>query len=146
MVIAIPGLLILVLIEVLVARWKGASVYRFQDTITSINIGLLSQFVNATGAVISVFMYNAIETRYGSFEWQTTSMLTWVFALLLYDFLYYWVHRTGIPYPDWAKKLSQENYNPPRAPFAVQHLREADLSDVFINYMRKWDGFVSNNN
>ena len=95
MVIAIPGFFILVLIEVLVARWKGANVYRFQDTITSINIGLLSQFVNATGAVISVFMYNAIETRYGSFEWQTTSMFTWVFALLLYDFLYYWVHRTG---------------------------------------------------
>ena len=82
MVIAIPGLLILVLIEVLVARWKGARVYRFQDTITSINIGLLSQFVNATKAVINVFMYNAIETRYGSFEWQTTSMLTWVFALV----------------------------------------------------------------
>ena len=102
MVIAIPGLLILVLIEVLVARWKGARVYRFQDTITSINIGLLSQFVNATGAVISVFMYNAIETRYGSFEWQTTSMLTWIFALLLYDFLCYWVHRTGPEYPGRA--------------------------------------------
>ena len=56
------------------------------------------------------------------------------------------VARVGIPYPDWAKKLSQENYNPPRAPFTVQHLREADLSNVFINYMRKWDGFVSNNN
>jgi len=77
MVIAIPGLLILVLIEALVARWKGEMVYRFQDTITSINIGLLSQFVNATGAVISVFMYNAIETRYGSFEWQTHLASLW---------------------------------------------------------------------
>ena len=56
------------------------------------------------------------------------------------------VARVGIPYPDWAKKLSQENYNPPRAPFTVKHLREADLSDVFLNYMRKWDGFVSDNN
>jgi len=56
------------------------------------------------------------------------------------------VARVGIPYPDWAKKLCQENYNPPRAPFTVKHLREAGLSDVFINYMRKWDGFVSNDN
>ena len=95
MVMVIPGLFLLVLLEGLVARWKGAKVYRFQDTITSINIGLLSQFVNATGAVISVFMYNAIETRYGSFGWQASNPFTWIFALLLYDFLYYWVHRTG---------------------------------------------------
>ena len=56
------------------------------------------------------------------------------------------VARVGIPYPDWAKKISQENYDPPRAPFTVAHLRAADLSDVFINYMRLWDGFVSDNN
>ena len=56
------------------------------------------------------------------------------------------VARVGIPYPDWAKQISQKNYNPPRAPFTVNHLREVDLSDVFINYMKKWDGFVSNNN
>ena len=56
------------------------------------------------------------------------------------------VARVGIPYPDWAENLSQENYDPPRAPFTVKQLREADLSDVFINYMRKWKGFVCNNN
>ncbi|MED5256824.1 MAG: hypothetical protein VX818_06265, partial [Candidatus Neomarinimicrobiota bacterium] len=56
------------------------------------------------------------------------------------------VARVGIPYPDWAKKLSQKNYNPPRGPFTANHLREVGLSDVFINYMKKWDGFVSNNN
>ena len=95
MVMAIPILFLLVLIEGLAARWKGVKIYRFQDTITSINTGLLSQFFTATGAVISVFMYNAIETRYGSFEWQASSLFTWIFALLLYDFLYYWVHRTG---------------------------------------------------
>ena len=56
------------------------------------------------------------------------------------------VARVGIPYPDWAENLSQENYNPPRAPFTVKQLRDADLSDVFINYMRKWKGFVHDNN
>ncbi len=56
------------------------------------------------------------------------------------------VARVGIPYPDWAENLSQENYNPPRAPFTVKQLREADLSDIFINYMRKWKGFVHYNN
>ena len=56
------------------------------------------------------------------------------------------VARVGIPHPDWAENLSQENYNPPRAPFTVKQLREVDLSDVFIDYMRKWKGFVCDNN
>ena len=56
------------------------------------------------------------------------------------------VARVGIPHPEWAENLSQENYNPPRAPFTAEQLREADLSDVFIDYMREWKGFVRDNN
>ena len=52
------------------------------------------------------------------------------------------VARVGIPYPDWANNLCEENYNPPAAPFTVKQLREVDLSDVFIDYMRNWEGFV----
>jgi 2,4-dienoyl-CoA reductase-like NADH-dependent reductase (Old Yellow Enzyme family) len=52
------------------------------------------------------------------------------------------VARAGISYPDWAKNIQNESYNPPAGPFSVQQLREADLSDVFIDYMRNWEGFV----
>ena len=95
MILVIPVLLALVLIELGFAYLKGRRVYSFQDSITSINIGLLSQFVNSTGAVFGAVMYALIEARYGTFEWSTSSPFTWIFALLLYDFLYYWVHRTG---------------------------------------------------
>ncbi|MEC7079357.1 MAG: hypothetical protein VXX10_03540 [Pseudomonadota bacterium] len=95
MILVIPVLLALVLIELAFAYLKGRKVYNFQDSITSINIGLLSQFVNSTGAVFGAVMYALIEARYGTFEWSTSSPFTWIFALLLYDFLYYWVHRTG---------------------------------------------------
>ena len=52
------------------------------------------------------------------------------------------VARAAIPYPDWAKNIEETKYNPPKAPFSVQQLQDADLSAPFINYMRKWKGFV----
>ena len=52
------------------------------------------------------------------------------------------VARAGIAYPDWAKNLSKNNYNPSKGPFSIKHLRKAGLSDVFIDYMRNWKNFV----
>ena len=52
------------------------------------------------------------------------------------------VARVGIPYPDWPNNLRDEKYNPQRGPFTVKQLREADLGDIFIDYMRNWKGFV----
>ena len=60
----------------------------------------------------------------------------------IYDYMRVLYARVGIPYPDWANNLCEKNYNPPAAPFTVKQLREADLSDIFINYMRNWKGFV----
>ncbi|MFT5452750.1 MAG: alkylglycerol monooxygenase [Enterobacterales bacterium] len=94
-VIIIPILIAFALIELGISRLMGRSVHEFQDSITSVNIGILSQFVNATGAVVSVFMYASIQAGYGTFTWDMANPLTWIFALVFYDFLYYWVHRTG---------------------------------------------------
>ena len=52
------------------------------------------------------------------------------------------VARVGIPYPDWPNNLWNEEYDPQSGPFTVKQLREADLGDVFIDYMRNWRGFV----
>tara|TARA_B100000427_G_scaffold327559_1_gene338584 strand:- start:411 stop:1508 length:1098 start_codon:yes stop_codon:yes gene_type:complete len=54
------------------------------------------------------------------------------------------VARVAIPYPDWAKNIEDTRYNPSKAPFSVQQLQDAQLSAPFINYMRKWKGFVDN--
>ena len=53
------------------------------------------------------------------------------------------VGRVGIAHPDWATHLSNTDYDPARPPFTVSQLREAQLGDVFIDYMRKWEGFVA---
>ena len=91
----IPVFLVMIAFEMLVARRRGLEIYRLQDTVTSINIGIVSQFVNTIGGVISVTMYALMVERFGAFEWDTRNPLTWVLAVVLYDFFYYWVHRSG---------------------------------------------------
>ena len=52
------------------------------------------------------------------------------------------VARVGIAHPDWPKFLSDEKYQPQRPPFSVEHLENAELSPVFIEYMKRWKNFV----
>ena len=52
------------------------------------------------------------------------------------------VGRVGIAHPDWPDQLAQPEHPILRPPFTVQQLAEASLSPTFIEYMRRWDGFV----
>lgn len=52
------------------------------------------------------------------------------------------VARVAIGYPDWPKFLGDMQYSPQRPPFTVEHLQAADLSPVFIAYMKRWKNFV----
>ena len=52
------------------------------------------------------------------------------------------VARVGIAHPDWPRNLDDPNYQPQRPPFTENHLRSVDLSDVFIDYMKRWKNFV----
>ena len=94
-IFVIPIALLMIAIELWVARRRGLQVYRLKDSITSLNAGAISQFVITLGAGISVYMYSVILDKYGAFEWDTNNPLTWILALVLYDFFYYWVHRSG---------------------------------------------------
>jgi len=92
---AIPVFFLLIALELWFARSRGLSIYRLKDSLTSINIGLISEFTKAIGGVISVVMFLLISKNFAAFEWDTKNPLTWISALILYDFCYYWVHRTG---------------------------------------------------
>ena len=52
------------------------------------------------------------------------------------------VGRAGIGHPDWPQYLQEDGLEPLRPPFSVNHLASAGLSPTFIDYMRRWDGFV----
>lgn len=52
------------------------------------------------------------------------------------------VGRVAIPHPEWAANLNIKDYSPQKMPFSSEDLRKADLSKVFIDYMKNWKGFV----
>ena len=54
------------------------------------------------------------------------------------------VARAGIAHPDWPRYLADGSEEPSRPPFTEESLAKASLNQTFIEYMRRWDGFVSN--
>ena len=53
------------------------------------------------------------------------------------------VARVAIGHPAWPEGLAEAGYAPARPPFSPEALAAADLSPVFIAYMRRWKGFVT---
>jgi 2,4-dienoyl-CoA reductase-like NADH-dependent reductase (Old Yellow Enzyme family) len=52
--------------------------------------------------------------------------------------------RAAIGHPDWPSRARQDpDYSPQRPPFTPEHLARAALSPPFIEYMRRWAGFVT---
>lgn len=52
------------------------------------------------------------------------------------------VGTAAIGNPDWALHIKDANYVPDAPPFSVVQLRERGLGDPFIEYMKRWKGFV----
>ena len=52
------------------------------------------------------------------------------------------VARVAIAHSEWAIGLSDGGYSPERPPFTAEHLMSQGLSQVFVDYMRRWKGFV----
>ncbi len=52
------------------------------------------------------------------------------------------VAKAAIPYPDLPEKMYDPNFDPYRGPFSYDDLRNKDLGDVFINYLKLWKDFI----
>ncbi len=52
------------------------------------------------------------------------------------------VARAGIGHHNWPSYLTKGAAEPSRPPFSTTHLQNQALSPVFIDYMRRWQGFV----
>lgn len=51
--------------------------------------------------------------------------------------------RVAIGVPSWPSGAQNPTYEPPKPPYTHQQLQQADLSEVFIQYMKRWQGFVA---
>jgi 2,4-dienoyl-CoA reductase-like NADH-dependent reductase (Old Yellow Enzyme family) len=51
--------------------------------------------------------------------------------------------RSAIANPDWPERAADAGWEPKRPPLTPGELRERALSDGFVEYMRRWKGFVT---
>ncbi|WP_266156304.1 sterol desaturase family protein [Dyella silvatica] len=92
---ATPVFFVLIAIELLVAKLRGRSAYHSSDAINSIGLGVISQIVGVFAKVLTLGVYAWCVQHLALFTLSASSIWVWGSALLLYDFLYYWLHRCG---------------------------------------------------
>jgi len=96
-VLATPVFLLLIAIELAVGHARGRNTYRFDDALTSIGLGMLSQISAVFTVALRFGLYTAVFSAAALVPengfW--TSPVGWLVALVFYDFCYYWNHRLG---------------------------------------------------
>lgn len=92
---AIPVFLLTILIEAWVARRRAVAAYDIPDAVTSLQFGVLSQVSAVFTRLFTLGIYVLVYEHASLFELPVDALWVWVFALLVYDFIYYWVHRLG---------------------------------------------------
>ena len=95
MLFAIPMFFVLMAVELAVGWILKRKVYRVNDAISSIGLGVLSQIVGVFAKALTVGLYAWVAQRVALFDLSPRSVWVWVAALVLYDFCYYWLHRAG---------------------------------------------------
>jgi sterol desaturase/sphingolipid hydroxylase (fatty acid hydroxylase superfamily) len=90
---AIPAFILLILIEMVVARRRDPARYEARDTLTSLLLGTGSTVAGAlTGGVIFALALKLYDLRLFELGW---AWWVWGLCFILDDFAYYWAHRTG---------------------------------------------------
>ncbi|WP_374433468.1 sterol desaturase family protein [Inhella sp.] len=94
-VFATPVFLGLIALEFGIGWARGRRDYRWADAMNSIGLGMLSQLVGLFTRVFNLGIYTWVYQHAALFELSAQSLWVWLFALLGYDFCYYWLHRGG---------------------------------------------------
>jgi len=89
---AIPGFVVLIILESLAARYKGIQVNRSMDTISSLSSGMTNTLKNLMGLSVIIISYGLMESHIGFFDIKSTPLL-YIIAFIGLDFAGYWSHR-----------------------------------------------------
>lgn len=92
---AIPMFIVLIGIELLVARVRGVRVARFADAITDLGCGIASRIFHLFDTALLVGVYSAVFAAAAPWQLPTDSAATWIGAFVGVDLLYYWWHRAS---------------------------------------------------
>lgn len=89
--LAIPIFFLLIGLELLVGYLRKRKLYRFNDALTNINLGIGQQIVGVLmkGVLFAGYLF-LYEHRVFTFE---NNWISWIILFLGVDFFYYWFHR-----------------------------------------------------
>ncbi|MFY0639538.1 MAG: sterol desaturase family protein [Bermanella sp.] len=111
---AIPVFFVLIMLELAWTTYTKQNVYRLNDAVNSLAMGIMSRITQILYAAVPFSFYIYFYQDFALFEWQS-NVWTWLAAFVLYDFSYYWVHRIGHTMNiSWASHVihhSSEEYN-----------------------------------
>jgi alkylglycerol monooxygenase len=92
-VLAIPVFLLLIVLELVIARVQERQLYRLSDTINDLSCGMISQLFEALMKTVLFAGYLFLYERARLAEIPASAAWAWVVCFLGVDFLYYWFHR-----------------------------------------------------
>jgi alkylglycerol monooxygenase len=91
--LAIPAFFLFIGLEVLLARRRGASVYRLADALADLGCGIGQRAVLVLGAAAVLGLYALVYAHGRLFTCAPGSLWPWGIALLGVELGYYWWHR-----------------------------------------------------
>lgn len=90
---ATPVFFLLIFIEIWANYKKDSDVYRFNDAITSLSLGIISQTQKLVIFTFAAITYAWFQDLLPTVKLPAESIWVWAGAFVFYDFLYYWYHR-----------------------------------------------------
>jgi alkylglycerol monooxygenase len=114
----LPIFLLLILIEMLVAKWRNKDVIQSMDAVSSLSSGLTNTLFKILGLTIYIFAYDFLLLHFTVFSIQS-KLLQYIIGFITIDFYAYWWHRWRHQYNIlWNEHVihhSSEEYNLPVA-------------------------------
>ena len=92
--LSIPAFLVLVLLEVLIYKYKGIKSHTYSEIVVNLSIGLAERLMYLTMYTLFYGIYEYLHLQYALYEIPAT-LATWLLLFLFIDFLWYWYHRSG---------------------------------------------------
>lgn len=110
-----PLFVIAIAVEFIVDRIRGTGYYRVNDAINSLSIGILSTYARVGLRLLMLVPYALVLEHLAPIRLPVDHWATWVLAFLLYDFMFYWLHRLSHEWNGlWAVHVvhhQSEEYN-----------------------------------
>ena len=113
--LAIPYFILAIILESIYGYLRKNQTYRLNDTVNSLQMGMLSRLVGVLRLGFSAVVFTHLVSLFGVQQWSADTWVHWVLAFIAYDCCYYWKHRFGhqwrIMWASHSAHHQSEEYN-----------------------------------